>query len=171
MNYTKIQKSYIIAALLLIPLLITLCTGLILILVFHQHHYHTDAEFLCLTKTVWRDIHIYSSIISSGILIYHLKNLNSKLFESVSLKKIKNKKRRMPAFAFWFFAICAATGFIPFLYGLFDDSPFIRLLFVELHDKFGLFLAVFAIIHIIKKWKPMIKVITKVFQKSRIQQN
>ena len=54
----------------------------------------------------------------------------------------------------------------PYILGIFEFEIHIRRLFIEIHDKLGLILIVFSIIHIIKKWNPTIKVISMIIKKT-----
>lgn len=156
----KTEMSFIISAILLIPMIITLFTGLVLIFAFHQHH-ATISEFWGGDRIFWRTVHITFSIISSGILIYHLRYIIKKFTQVIRFRKIGNSRNRISALSFWFFLTCGLTGYIGWLIGAFDKDLFPRILFVEIHDKLGLLLFIFTLIHIIRKIKPTYKVVKR----------
>lgn len=157
----KTEMSFIISAILLLPMLITLFSGLVLIFAFHQHH-HSITEFWGGDRIFWRTRHIAFSIISSGILIYHLRYIIKKFTQVIRFKKIGKSRNKVSALSFWFFFICGLTGYIGWIIGAFSEDLFPRIFFVEIHDKLGLLLFVFALIHIIRKLKPTYKVLGKI---------
>ena len=107
----NIEKSYIISTILLLPLIMTLFTGLILVFGFHQSH-NINKIIWSMDKNTWVDIHIYSSIISTVILIYHLYYIRKRLKLIILFSKQKSKPQKASAYLFWFFMICFLSGLI-----------------------------------------------------------
>ncbi len=166
MSISDTQKSYLISSLLFVPFVITLVTGLVLVFVFHMQHQHSELGlYLGISHSVWKEVHVYSSIISSIILFYHLRHIRRKIFGIGFIKRSINARKRASMLLLLFSLMCAITGFIPYIMGLFNSSNHINIMFVELHDKFGIILFGFALYHIIKKWKPTLKVMKVLVRK------
>lgn len=62
-----------------VTMLVSLVTGIVLWLVLPHGRYAGKTIFLGLTRLIWNDIHLYTSLVFSVILLIHLA-LNIRLF-------------------------------------------------------------------------------------------
>lgn len=156
----NVKKSYLVSILMLVPALVVTYTGIILIFKFHQHGV-LNLNYLGMTKLQWLDLHIYSSIAATAMLVWHLKLTGKKFYNTVFAKINKSRNMKISRNIFWVFALCTFTGFIPWISSCFLGRTGIGHVLVGLHDKFGLILIVFLVWHIALKWKSIGKVFSK----------
>ncbi len=153
-DFSKIEKSYLTTIALLVPIFIMCLSGLILTLRFHPSH-GTLLEVWGIGRELWREIHIYSAIISTILLNYHLLFVRKRLWKVISSGKSGTKSIKASRNVFWIFAICSISGFVAYISGILDTELHH---IVEIHDKIGILLVIITTQHIIYKWKSIVKV-------------
>ena len=158
---SKFENSMIISLLLLIPLLIMSISGLVLTLKFHPSH-GTLLSVWGISRAIWRDMHIYSAIIASLLLLYHLVLVRKRLYKVITSGRKSHKAIKSSRNLFWLFIVCLISGLIPYIFSFLN----IRMHYlIEIHDKLGLVLAIVVILHIVYKWKSIIAFSKKIFSK------
>lgn len=158
---SKFENSMIISLLLSIPILIMSISGLVLTLRFHPSQ-GTLLELWGISRNVWRDMHIYSAIIASLLLLYHLVLVRKRLYRVITSGRKNIRSIKTSRNLFWIFVIGSVTGFIPYIAGMFGMSLHH---IIEIHDKLGLVIVILIILHIVYKWKSIITFSKKIFSK------
>lgn len=98
----------------------------------------------------WSDFHKISIVVLSALMIYHIYK-HWKWYKIVVLKKLLAKNRQVILLSV-LFVLVAMTGFIPWFIDLLKGDEMLRKMFIELHDKLAIILAVYLILHIVKRW-------------------
>lgn len=155
----KSRKNYYVDIAALIPFLMLLFTGIIVLM------YHTGTpkleNILNRDGHFWLNTHIVFAIISIVIILVHLSlhlNWFRKLF---SAKRNKYWFRNLMLVILFF--VTAFTSFIPLL--ILEESAASSLI-LGIHNKFGLLLIAFFIIHFLSYSKWLISMTQKVFIKN-----
>lgn len=132
----------------------TAFSGLTIMLHYHMGHQgdiSTTDSFLGLTYSGWSWIHKISTVVLSLLMTYHIL-LHWKWYKNVLLKKLPAKNRQVLILSA-IFSIAFLTGFIPWFLQLGDDTDFTRKFILEIHDKTGLILIIFLVLHLTKRFK------------------
>ncbi|HKM45782.1 MAG TPA: hypothetical protein VJY12_10030 [Dysgonamonadaceae bacterium] len=155
----KSRKNYYVDIAALVPFLMLLFTGIIMLM------YHTGTSklenILSRDGHFWLNTHIAFAIISSMIILVHLSlhlNWFRKLF---SAKRNKYWFRNLMLVILFF--VTAFTSFIPLL--ILEESTASSMI-LGIHNKFGLLLIAFFIIHLLSYSKWLISTTQKVFIKN-----
>ena len=136
-------------------------SGLVLTIKFHPSH-ETLLAVWGISRAIWRDIHVYSAIVTCLLLVYHLVLVRKRLYKVItsgreSIKSIKTSRN-----LFWIFLIGSGTGFISYLAGMFGINLHH---IIEIHDKLGIILVFLIALHIVYKWKSIVAFSKKIFSK------
>jgi hypothetical protein len=138
---------------LLISGITTAFSGLLIQIKYHMGHHGNIAvnDFvLGINYKNWSDFHKISIVILSVLMIYHIYK-HWKWYKIVVLKKLLAKNRQVILLSV-LFVLVAMTGFIPWFIDLLKGDEMLRKMFIEIHDKLAIILAVYLILHIIKRW-------------------
>lgn len=159
-SLTKSQKNYCVDIAALVPFIFLLFTGVIMLM------YHTGTpkseNILSRDGYFWLNTHIVFAFISFVIIILHLI-LHLNWFKKLFSAKRKNK--------YWFrnlmlvilFVATALTSFTPLL--IMDESTASSMI-LGIHNKFGLLLIAFFLIHFLSYSKWLFSMTQKVFMKN-----
>jgi len=85
------------------------------------------------------------------LIVYHIL-LHWKWYKNVLQKKLLTKNRQVLLLTI-IFTIAFLTGFIPWLHQLTNVRDITRRFLLEIHDKNGIVLIVFLILHVSKRFK------------------
>lgn len=132
----------------------TAFSGLTIMLHYHMGHQgeiNTTDTFMRLTYHDWLWIHRISTLVLSLLMAYHIF-LHWKWYKNVLLKKLLSKNKQVLILSA-IFSIAFLTGFIPWLLQLSNSTDFTRKLILEIHDKIGLVLIIFLVLHLTKRFK------------------
>jgi hypothetical protein len=99
----------------------------------------------------WSVIHKISIVALSLLMICHVY-LHWKWYKVVITKKLISKNQQVLILLF-LFVVVAITGLTPWFIDLLNGDEMQRKIFIEIHDKFALILAIYLILHIIKRLK------------------
>jgi len=154
MEKPKPTVLFTINSLILLCGIATIFSGLTIM--FHFHMGHPGA--ISSTDTFW-GLHYFSwsmahkvFVISLTLLIaYHIL-LHWKWYKNVLQKKLLTKNRQVLLLTI-IFTIAFLTGFIPWLHQLTNVRDITRRFLLEIHDKNGIVLIVFLILHVSKRFK------------------
>jgi hypothetical protein len=138
-----------------------LCSGLATVLsgFFIQIHYHIGSHggidfnnaVLGLNHSQWLLSHKISIIAFSFYMTYHVL-LHWSWFKVILRKSLIAKNKQIFILS-TIFILAAITGFIPWFLTLTSNQDSVRNTFIEIHDKIGLILIVYLILHISKRLK------------------
>lgn len=161
----SIQKhtiSFIINNLLLFSSIVMIISGLLLQFGFHigrnNIHGHMNVTSISdslpvlvwgLTKSSWALIHKISAVIFTLFALYHIYK-HSAYYKTI-IKKMLIKQNKLIVGLSLLFIAAGVTGFIPWGIDIFSGSEFSRFAFVEVHDKLGLILVIYTVIHILRR--------------------
>ena len=166
-NTTRGLLKYLVNIIILMPFLVLLFTGFILL--FYHVKETSDFEMLGLSGKSWLFFHKTFSIINLPLIALHLI-LHYNWLEKLFTFKLKNKNRATNITLFVLFFLCVVTSFLSWF--VFKDSAAgdgLR----GIHNKFGLLLIVFFVMHLIAYSGWLIKMTKKILQKDNdpIQSN
>lgn len=142
-NQSKSTRNYYVDVIAFLPFLLLLITGIIM-LGYHGGKPY-DSETLGFDGNVWIFIHKTLTVIAFPIVMLHLI-LHFDWIKKLFTLKLKNKHRGTNVVLFLIFLICSLTALVSWL--VLGDSETGNLL-RGLHNKFGLLLIVFFVIHLI----------------------
>lgn len=97
----------------------------------------------------WSVIHKISIVALSLLMICHVY-LHWKWYKGVITKKLISKNQQVLILSF-LFVVVAITGLTPWFIDLLNGDEMQRKIFIEIHDKVTLILAIYLILHIIKR--------------------
>jgi ferredoxin len=174
----KISKrtfySFLINNLLLISGLMIIFSGLALQLGFHmggpdEHHIITHEiqsqsiqyeqlkgidtnKIVCgLNYSDWSAAHKTVIVLFSLLMIFHTY-VHWKWYKRVITKHLLGKNKQVIMLSVLFLSV-AVTGLVPWIIDLTGSSSFLKILFIEIHDKLTFVLIVFFVLHFIKRSK------------------
>jgi hypothetical protein len=93
-------------------------------------------------------------------MIYHVYS-HWKWYKGVITKKLIAKNQQVLILSF-LFVVVAITGLTPWFINLLNGDEMQRKIFIEIHDKITLILAIYLILHIIKRLKWFFTVFEKI---------
>ena len=137
-------------------------SGFTIMFQYHMGHsgdINTTDKFWGLNYFNWSGIHKFFAVVLSLLMSYHFL-LHWKWFKTVLLKKLLAKNWQVIVLSI-IFSIAFLTGFIPWLLQLGDNIDFDRRIILEIHDKIGLILIVYLVLHVSKRFKWFISTYAK----------
>lgn len=152
---TKSKRNYYIDIATLLPFLLLLFTGIIMLI------YHTGKPY-CETTLgkdgdFWLDTHIVFAVISFIMIIIHL-SLHLNWFQKLFTGKLKNKYWIKNLILVIVFSLTFLTSAIPWL---FLDESNTATLMLGIHNKLGLLLIIFFVIHLLSYYKWLLNMTKK----------
>ena len=94
-------------------------------------------------------VHKYAIFFFSLFMLYHIY-AHWKWYKAVIIRHLIGKNIQVTILSILFLLV-ALTGLIPWFIDLSGSTSLLRMLFIELHDKFALVLIIFIILHLVKK--------------------
>lgn len=144
---SKVKRNYYVDIASLFPFIILLFSGIIM-LSYHGGKPYSESVF-ALNGNSWLNIHIVSAIVSFITITIHLI-LHKEWFKKLFSKDKKNKYWIRNFLLFIVFLATVLTSIIP---PFFIDNSELSTLILGLHNKFGLLLILFFIIHLLTYFK------------------
>ncbi|MDD4644491.1 MAG: DUF4405 domain-containing protein [Bacteroidales bacterium] len=149
------QNRLIVNNLLLVSGIIMTISGLVQQVGFHMDNHgdqlQADQLVWGLEHTEWSVIHKVTIVIFSVLMICHFLT-HWKWYKGVISKNLIRKNRQVFILSV-LFALVAITGLIPWFIDLSGGTGSLRMILIEIHDKLALFLAIFLILHLVKRIK------------------
>lgn len=130
----------------------TIFSGLLIQVKYHMGNHGNIAinDFVIgINYPGWSVIHKISIVALSLLMICHFY-LHWKWYKAVIKKKLISRNQQVLMLSF-LFVIVAITGLTPWFIGLLNGNEVTRIIFIEIHDKLALILAIYLILHIIKR--------------------
>lgn len=156
-NMSKSRRNYYVDIATLLPFILLLFTGIIMLI------YHTGKPYLETTLgkdgDFWLDTHIVFAVISFVMIIIHL-SLHLNWFKKLFIGKLKNKYWLRNLILVIVFSLTFLTSTIPWL--ILEESDTETLL-LGIHNKLGLLLIIFFVIHLLSYLKWLVNMTKKVF--------
>ena len=152
---TKARLNFYIDIVSLLPFFLLLITGLIL-LMYHSGRPYTET-ILQFEQSNWLNFHKILSIVSSTLIIIHLV-AHTKWLKQLFTAKLKGKKNISNLLLLITFVLTALLAFIPWF---FIKNANVSAELLGIHNKVGLLLLLFFIIHLSNYYKWIIKMIKK----------
>jgi len=153
MKKPETKTLFSINILLLASSIATAFSGLTIMVHYHMGN-HGD---IITTDTLWgidyggwSAIHKAATIALSLIMAYHIL-LHWKWYKNVLIKKLIKKNRQVLLLTV-IFIVTSATGLIPWLLLSCDEMNITRRGILEIHDKLGIILIVFLVLHLSKRF-------------------
>jgi hypothetical protein len=157
---SKSKNNYYLDIAILLPFLLLLFTGIIMLM------YHTGKPYLETTLGIdgdfWLNIHIFFAVISLVMISIHLY-LHLNWFKKLFTGKLKNKYWVRNLILVVIFSLTFLTSFIPLLFLSKSNTATMML---GLHNKIGLVLIIFFVIHLLSYFKWLMNMTKKVFRKN-----
>lgn len=157
---TKSKRNYYIDIVALLPFLLLLFTGVIMLI------YHTGKPYCETTMGkdgyFWLDTHIVFAVISFIMIIIHL-SLHLNWFKKLFTGKLKNKYWIKNLILVIVFSLTFLTSAIPWL---FLDESNTATLMLGIHNKLGLLLTIFFVIHLLSYYKWLLNMTKNAFNKN-----
>jgi hypothetical protein len=153
MKKPETKTLFSINILLLVSSVATAFSGLTIMIHYHMGHQgdiSTTYIFWGIDYVGWSAIHKTGTIVLSLIMAYHIL-LHWKWYKNVLLKKLLTKNRQVILLTV-IFIVTALTGFFPWLLQSGDVSDTTRRGILEIHDKMGIVLIVFLVLHVSKRF-------------------
>lgn len=111
----------------------------------------------------WTVVHKISIVVLSLLMIYHIYH-HWKWYKGVILKKLIRNNHQVLILSL-LFVLVAITGLTPWFIDLLKGDEMLRKIFIEIHDKVAILLAVYLVLHIIKKSKWFVTTYKKITNK------
>jgi hypothetical protein len=99
----------------------------------------------------WSRIHKISIVAFTLFMMYHV-HVHWKWYKAVITKKLFSKNQQVLILSFLFIVV-AITGLTPWCIDLLNGDQVHRKILIEVHDKLAIFLAIFLILHGIRRVK------------------
>ena len=99
----------------------------------------------------WSVVHKISIVVLSLFAIYHIYQ-HWKWYKGVISKRLFAKNQQVLIFSL-LFVLVAITGLTPWFIDLLKGNEMKRKVFIEIHDKLAIILAVYLILHVIRRMK------------------
>jgi len=150
----KIYSSLIINLGLLSSGLFAIFSGLLIQVQYHIGHHVSDSAnkySLGLNYASWSGLHKFVITFLLVFVVLHIY-LHWKWYKAVIAKRLVNKNRQVILLTI-IFVLAALTGILPWIIHLAEGNKMLRKAFIEIHDKIAIILAVFFILHIMKRLK------------------
>lgn len=134
--------------------LITVFSGILLQIKFHINHIGngvSNDHVFEIGYYGWSAIHKTSIVVFSLFMILHIY-LHWKWYKAIINKRLFAKNKQVLSLSV-IFVLVAFTGFIPWIIDLMGGGNTERKAFIEIHDKLAILLAVYLILHVVKRVK------------------
>jgi magnesium-transporting ATPase (P-type) len=154
------RKKYLVDILALFPFLILLFTGIVM-LIYHTGKTYSETTF-GINGNLWLNIHIVFAVISFVMITLHL-SLHLNWFKKLFSGKLKNKYWIRNLILVFLFLFAILTSFIPLLF-LSESNTATTML--GIHNKLGLLMIIFFVIHILSYFKWLVNMSKTAFKKS-----
>lgn len=156
---SKATLNYYVDIIAFLPFLLLLLTGIVM-LAYHGGKPY-DAKTIGVDGYTWIQIHRIFTIIATPLVIFHLI-MHLDWLKKLFTFKLKNKRRGVNITLFIFFLLSALTSLFSWLiFGSSNIGNALR----GVHNKFGILLIIFFIIHLIVYFKWIIKMTQRVLNK------
>lgn len=145
-------NQFIINLGLLILGIATVFSGMLIQVKYHMGNHGNIAinDFVIgINYQGWSAIHKISIVALSLLMICHVY-LHWKWYKVVITKKLISKNQQVLILSL-LFVVVAITGLTPWFIDLLNGDEMQRKVFIEIHDKLALILAIYLILHIIKR--------------------
>lgn len=159
---SKSKRSYYVDIASLLPFLMLVCSGIIM-LMYHSGKPYSEAT-LSLDGNFWLNTHIVLALITLVMITIHL-SLHLNWFEKLFTSKLKNKYWIRNLILVVLFLSTSLTSVVPWLF--LDESNTASMM-LGIHNKIGLLLIVFFVIHLLTYYKWLINMTKKVFANNRV---
>lgn len=116
----------------------------------------------------WSVVHKISIVVLSLFAIYHIYQ-HWKWYKGVISKRLFAKNQQVLIFSL-LFVLVAITGLTPWFIDLLKGDELQRKVFIEIHDKLAIILAVYLILHVIRRMKWFFTTFDKIKNKHSTQQ-
>ena len=153
---TKSKRNYYVDIATLLPFLLLLFTGIIM-LIYHTGKPYSETT-LGLDGDSWLNIHIVFAVISLVMISIHLY-LHLNWFKKLFTGQLKNKYWLRNLMLVVVFSLTFLTSLIPWL---FLEESNTATMMLGIHNKLGLLLIVFFVIHLLGYFKWLINMTKKV---------
>ncbi len=115
----------------------------------------------------WSVVHKISIVVLSLFAIYHIYQ-HWKWYKGVISKRLFAKNQQVLIFSL-LFVLVAITGLTPWFIDLLKGNEMKRKVFIEIHDKLAIILAVYLILHVIRRMKWFFTTFDKIKNKHSTQ--
>lgn len=132
----------------------TVFSGMLIQIKYHMGHHGDIAmndQVLGINYPGWSAIHKISIIVLTLLMIYHVYQ-HWNWYKAVFRKKLIAKNQQVLVLSLLFILV-AFTGITPWLIDLLNGNEIYRKVFIEIHDKLTLILAIYLILHIIRRMR------------------
>jgi len=150
----KIALNLIVNLGLLLGGFLMVFSGLLIQVEYHigSHGYiDTNKMVFGLDYSMWSDIHTFSAIFVSIVMVFHFIK-HWKWYKAILNKKLFAKNKQVLILTLVFIMV-AVTGLIPLIIKLSNGDEVIRKTFIEIHDKITLILFGYLVFHVGKRLK------------------
>ena len=159
-NLSKSRRNYYVDIAMILPFLLLLSTGIIMLI------YHTGKPYSETTLSIdggsWLNIHIFFAVITVVIISIHLY-LHLNWFKKLFTGKLKTKYWVRNLILVIIFSFTFLTSFIPLLFLSVSNTATMML---GIHNKLGLALIIFFVIHLLTYFKWLVNMTKKAFNKN-----
>lgn len=148
------MKRFVINLGLLVSGLTTAFSGLLIQIKYHMGNHGEiaqNATAFGFDYPTWSAIHKISIVLILLFMIYHVVQHWNWYFYVISKKHIS--KNQQVLVLSLLFSLVAITGLTPWFIDLFNGNEMSRKIFIEVHDKLSIFLTVYLILHLVKRFK------------------
>lgn len=150
------RRNYFVDIIALLPFLALLFTGAIL-LVYHVRK-APELETLGIDGHMWLLLHKIATVFAAPLILLHLV-LHFNWLKKLFTFKLKNKNKGKNITLFVLFLLCVVTSFLSwFIYKDSATGDGLR----GIHNKFGILLIVFFVLHIISYTRWLINMTRKI---------
>lgn len=146
----------------------TTFSGILIQIKYHMgNHGNVDINDIAIgiNYTGWSVIHKISIVVLSLLMIFHVYR-HWEWYKAVIKKRIFSKNRQVLVLSA-LFVVVALTGFIPWFIDMLNGNEMQRIIFIEIHDKLALILAVYLVLHIIKRLRWFFVTFRKLIEEPR----
>jgi len=158
---SKAKRNYFVDIAALVPMLILIFTGIIM-LAYHAGQPYSE-KILGLDGHIWLALHVWSAVLSFLIILLHLF-LHATWFKKLFTGQLKNKHWIKNLLLVVLFLLASITAFLPWLF-LGESGTASKML--GIHNKIGLLMIIFIIIHLFNYTGWMLKMTKRIFVKNK----
>jgi len=154
MKISKPTILFTINNMILLSSIATVFSALTIMIHYHMGHpgiISATETFGRLHYSDWSWIHKASTIVLTLFIAYHVQ-LHWNWYKNVLYKKLLTKNKQVLLLSV-IFTVSFLTGFIPWVLQLSHPTDITRRFLLEIHDKTGIILIVFLVLHVSKRVK------------------
>ncbi len=154
--------NYRVNALNFIPFVLLAATGLILQIEYHMHHLPDASYVMGFNRPEWLGIHKLLAVVSlAGIAVHCVSH--SKFIASTTRRLFDKTYRGRIASSYWLFLVYIPTLLTAMAsWLLLGGNELSRRSLVEVHDKLALVLVVLSVVHVVTRFKWMVKTFQRI---------